>query len=67
MVLPSGRVPVALCSLPWESVLLVLIPDIAAEDRLQSAAQGLLHCSGFDARAWFRVSILILHVLLGGT
>lgn len=51
MVLPSGRVPVALCSLPWEPVLLVLIADIAGEERLQSAAQGLLHCSELNARA----------------
>lgn len=51
MVLPSGRVPVALCSLPREPGLLVLIADIAGEERLQSAAQGLLHCSQLDARA----------------
>lgn len=51
LALPSGRVPVALCSLPWEPVLLVLIADIAGEERLQSAAQGLFHCSELDARA----------------
>lgn len=57
----------ALCFLPWEPVLLVLIPHTAGEERLQSAALGLFHCSELDARAWFRIYILILHVHLGGT
>lgn len=67
MVLPSGRIPVVLCSLPWEPVLLVLIADIAAEERLQSTSQGLFHCSELGAKASLRLYILILHVLLGGT
>lgn len=44
-------VPVALCSLPWEPVLLGLIADIAGEERLQSAVQGLFNCSELYARA----------------
>lgn len=66
MVFPSGRAPMALCSLPWQPVLLVLIADLAGEERLLRAAQGLFHCPQPDARAWFRIYILILHVLLGG-
>lgn len=45
----------------------MLIPHTAGEERLQSAALGLFHCSELDARAWFRIYILILHVHLGGT
>lgn len=44
----------------------MLIPDTAGA-ALQSAAHGLFHCSELDARAWFRIYILILHVHLGGT
>lgn len=50
MALPAGRVPVALCSLPWQPALLVLIADTAGGERLLSAAQGLFHCSQLDAR-----------------
>lgn len=51
MVFPSGRAPMALCSLPWQPVLLVLIADLAGEERLLRAAQGLFHCPQPDARA----------------
>lgn len=48
---PIWQAPVALCSLPREPVLLVLIGDSAGEERLLSAAQGLFHCPQLDARA----------------
>lgn len=43
------------------------LADTAGEERPPSAAQGLFHCSQLDARAYFRLYILILHVLPGGT